>query len=65
MPIYSTSWIFVEIKKKIQLRFKSVYFEFIKHIYGELIHTNQNSVCLIYINLIIMKVILQTAHYWK
>ena len=31
---------------------QSVYFKFLKHIHGELIHTNHNSVCLINIDLI-------------
>ena len=34
-----------------------------EHICGELIHTNHNSVCLINIDLIIMKIIPQLAHY--
>ena len=41
---------------------QSVYFKFLKHFYGELMRTNHNSVCLININLIIMKVIRQPAH---
>ena len=51
-------------KKKNQLRFKKcLHFKFLKHIYGELIHTNQNSFCLINNYLIILKVIPQSAHY--
>ena len=34
-----------------------------KHIYGKIMHTNHNSVCFIDIDLIIMKVIPQPAHY--
>ena len=41
---------------------QSVYFKFLKPFYGELMHTNHNSVCLINIDLIIMKVIPQPAH---
>ena len=44
---------------------QSDYFKFIKHFYGELIHTNHNSACFINIDLIVMKVIPQPAHYWK
>ena len=44
---------------------QSVYFKFLKHFYGELMHINHNYVCLINIDLIIMKVISQAAHYWK
>ena len=41
---------------------QSVYFKFLKHFYGELRNTDHNSVCLINIDLIIMKVIPQPAH---
>ena len=40
---------------------QTVYFKFLKHFYGELMHTNHNSVYFININIIIMKVIPQPA----
>ena len=50
-------------KKIIKLRFAKCLLKFLKHIYGELIHTNHNSVCRINIDLIIMKAISQAAQW--